>query len=44
VGKKSQREINSKDRIFKTFDEKIDHILRTCPVLAKEERRIYDEA
>jgi len=30
-------EIDSKGRICKTFDEKIDHILPACAILAKEQ-------
>ena len=30
-------EIDGKDRICKTFDEKIDHILTSCSIMAKEQ-------
>jgi hypothetical protein len=30
-------EIDSKDRICKILDEKIDHILPACAILAKEQ-------
>jgi len=30
-------EIDSKDRVCKTFDEKIDPILPACAILAKEQ-------
>jgi hypothetical protein len=36
-GKKSQMEIDSKDRVCKAFEEKIDHILPACSILAKEQ-------
>ena len=30
-------EIDSKDRVCRTFDEKIDHIFSACQILAKEQ-------
>ena len=36
-GKKSQMAIDCKDRVYKTFDEKIYHLSAACAIMAKEQ-------